>query len=237
MYGIIYKHLCLAGKHIIIGMLIILAFTIFAVIFLLGMRFGNFQDLQNLGNLYPLFLQGCIACTGMIAVYTALNASSVIVLDEKAKWYQVLYASPVTVWQEIMSRYILVFLIHTLLCVWTGLLLPFLALAGDQTLGHSTIKALIVIWMSGILLIMLRLPFDILLPSRISNVIVITFTFALLISFITWMAYVADMERIVASVQDGFQSIYDNRFAIIPGIVCMSFAISYYGKKNRRWLS
>lgn len=236
MKGLLYKDLYLARKGIITGMLIIAGIVLFAVIFILGMNIGNFQSIKELGDIYNLFFKGCILLICLGGINIALNSASVMGMDEKAEWYKVLYSAPVSPLEEVMSRYILAFIVNTLISIWSALILPVIYLAGDKPYGLEEMKTIIYCWLIGFLVIMIRLPLDIIFPSKVSTGIVSGILGACILGLIVWLALEDDTEKIVATMAGWIKFVYNHAVIFVVGVVTISFAISYFGKKKRRWV-
>ena len=235
MLGLLYKDFILIRKNIIVGLVSIADGVLVAIIFILGMNIGNFQELKELPDVYNLFFKGTIfmLCLGGISV--ALTSSSSIEQDHKAEWYKVLYSSPINIWQEIFSRYIMAFLVNTLMCTWAGVLLPFVYMVGNEKFGFVEFKTVIYCWIIGILVILIRLPIDIVFSAKMSVVISCSLMFAFLVAFMVWLTGVQDIEQMITTVIGWIDWVYNHAVVIVMTVVMASFAFSYFGKKNRRW--
>jgi len=233
--GLLYKDIILVRKNIIVGFLSIAGGVLLAIIFILGMNIGNFQELKELPDVYNLFFKGTIftVCLGGISV--ALTSSSSIEQDHKAEWYKVLYSSPINIWQEIFSRYILAFLVNTLMCAWAGALLPLVYVAGNEGFGYAEFKTIIYCWLLGFLVILIRLPIDIVFSAKTSVVISCSLMFIFLVVFMVWLTGVQDIEQMITTVIGWIDWVYNHAVVIVMTVVVASFAFSYFGKKNRRW--
>ena len=235
MLGLLYKDLLLVRKNIVMGVLSIAGGVLFAVIFILGMNIGNFQELKELPDVYNLFFKGTIFMVCLSGVCVALTSSTSIEQDNKAEWYKVLYASPINIWQEIFSRYILAFLVNTLMSAWAGVLLPFVYMAGNESFGYTEFKTIIYCWIIGMVVILIRLPIDIVFSAKTGVVISSSVMGLLLIAFLVWMFCEEDLENLIATVVRWLNWIYDNGLVVVFAVVVSSFAFSYLGKRNRRW--
>ncbi len=235
MSGLLYKDFLLVRKNIILGLLYIVGYVLFAIIFILGMNIGNLQEFKELPDVYNFFFKGSIFMVCMGGVTVALTSASSIEQDHKAEWYKVLYASPINLWQEIFSRYILAFLVNTIMCVWAGVLLPLVHMAGNEVFGFAEFKTVIYCWLGGILVILVRLPIDIVFSAKTSVVISCSLLGAFLVAFMFWLNGAQDIEQLFATVIGWMNWIYDRGVMIVITVVVTSFAFSYFGKRNRRW--
>ena len=235
MSGLLYKDFILIRKNIIVGLVSIAGGVLFAIIFILGMNIGNFQEFKELPDVYNLFFKGTIftLCLGGISV--ALTSSSSIEQDHKAEWYKVLYSSPINIWKEIFSRYIMAFLVNTLMCTWAGVLLPFVYMVGNEKFGFVEFKTVIYCWIIGILVILIRLPIDIVFSARMSVVISCSLMFIFLVAFMVWLTGLQEMEQMIITAVGWIDWIYNHAVLLVTAVVVASFAFSYFGKKNRRW--
>ncbi len=235
MKGLLYKDLFLVRKNIIVGLLSIAGGVLFAVIFILGMNVGNFQEIKELPDVYNLFFKGTIGMVCLGGSTTALSSASSLEQDYKAEWYKVLYSSPMNIWQEICSRYILAFLVNTIMAIWAGVLLPFVYLAGNEDFGFAEFKMVIYCWLIGMIVILIRLPIDIVFSPKTSVAISCSFMGVLLIAFMVWLSGDQDIEQVFATMIKWIDWIYDRGVVVVIMVVLASFAFSYFCKKNRRW--
>ena len=235
MLGLLYKDLLLIRKNIVMGILSIAGGVLFAVIFILGMNIGNLQELKELPDVYNLFFKGTIFMICLSVGCVALTSATSIEQDNKAEWYKVLYASPITVWQEIFSRYILAFMVNTIMSAWAGVLLPFVYMVGNESFGYTEFKTILYCWIIGMLAILIRLPVDIVFSAKTSVVISCSAMGLLLIAFLFLMYCEEDLEKLIATVVSWLNWIYDNGFVVMLVVVVSSFTFSYFGKRNRRW--
>lgn len=236
MLGLLYKDFLLVKNNIIVGFLSIAGAVLLAIIFILGMNIGNFHELKELPDVYNLFFKGTIFLLCLGGGSVALTSSSSIEQDHKAEWYKVLYSSPINVWQEIFSRYILAFLVNTIMCAWAGVLLPLVYMAGNEVFGFAEFKTVIYCWIIGILVILIRLPIDIVFSAKTSVVIACSLMGVFLIAFMFWvMNGEQDIENIFTTVIGWMNWIYDHGVMVVTTVVVASFAFSYFGKRNRRW--
>ncbi len=235
MLGLLYKDIILVRKNIIVGLVSGVGGVLFALTFILGMNIGNFQEFKELPDVYNLFFKGTIftLCLGGISV--ALTSSSSIEQDHKAEWYKVLYSSPINIWQEIFSRYILAFLVNTIMCAWSGVLLPLVYMAGNESFGLAECKTVIYCWLVGIIVILVRLPIDIVFSAKMSVVISCFLMFAFLVAFMVWLTGVQDVEQMITTAVGWIDWVYDHAVVLVTAVVVASFAFSYFGKRNRRW--
>lgn len=234
MWGLLYKDFLLIKHNLITGFLGIIATALALMIVIAGMNYGNFREVAETGNLYQIFYQACILFLYFGGIGTALMSASSIDQDHKAEWYKVLYASPVTPWTEICSRYIMGFAVNTLACVLISILLPFLYKVGNVDLTLSNYKAVLCCWLVGMILILLRLPLDIVYPANVSTAISLTVLAIVMFAFIFWNVNV-DIEEVVITVKGWLDFILDHGVILMILLTLASFAFSYFGKKSRRW--
>ena len=235
MSGLLYKDLILVRKNIIMGLLMILGGVAFAIITILGMNIGNFQEIKELSDVYNLFFKLTIFWVCLGGVTVALTSFSSIEQDHKAEWYKVLYSSPINVWQEIFSRYILAFLVNTIMCAWAGILLPLVYMAGDASFGFAEFKAVVYCWLIGIFGILIRLPIDIIFSAKTSVAISCSLMGALLVVAMGWLMVEEDTEKIIRTVAGWMDWVYQHGVLMVIAVVVASFSVSYLGKRNRRW--
>ena len=235
MLGLIYKDLVLVRKNVIMGFLTIAGVALFALIFILGMNIGNFQELKEEEFIYNLFYKGCILYVCGAGITVSLTSSSAIDQDHKAEWYKVLYSSPINIWKEIFSRYIVAFLVNTIMTIWSAIILPTIYLAGNEPYGFKEFKVVIYCWLAGLLIILIRLPIDIIFPAKVSVVICCMSLGVFLIAFMFWMANEENIEVIFRTVKNCFDWIYNHGVLVVIAVVVASFSASYFGKRNRRW--
>lgn len=235
MLGLLYKDFILVRRNIIVGFVSIAGGVLLAIIFILGMNIGNLQELKELPDVYNLFFKGTIFSVCLAGISTALTSSSSIEQDHKAEWYKVLYSSPINIWQEIFSRYILAFFVNTLMCAWAGVLLPLVYMAGNESFGYGEFKLVLYGWLLGLIVILIRLPIDIVFSAKTSVIISCSLMLVFLVAVMYWLTCAQDMEKMVASIIGWFEWIYDHAAVIVVTVVMASFAFSYFGKKNRRW--
>ena len=76
MLGLIYKDLLLVRKNILMGFLTIAGMALFAIIFILGMNIGNFQEMKELDEIYNLFYKGAILYVCGSGITVSLTSSS-----------------------------------------------------------------------------------------------------------------------------------------------------------------
>lgn len=234
MKGLLYKDLYLIRNNILIGMGIILGVSAFSIIAVLGMTRGNFKSISEETNIFNLFFKGAIIVVAGTGIYTALSSASAIDMDDKSEWFKVLYASPVTVLQEIASRYLLAFIVNTLMTAWAAVIIPFIYLAGSRTYGMQEIKLIACCWLLGMLSIFIRLPIDIVFPAKVSTAISVGIIFAVLLGLLVWIAVAGDTV-VIDCIMRGIRFVYKYGIGFTAGTVMLSFATSYLGKKNRRW--
>lgn len=235
MLGLLYKDFILVRRNIIVGFVSIAGGVLLAIIFILGMNIGNLQELKELPDVYNLFFKGTIFSVCLAGISTALTSSSSIEQDHKAEWYKVLYSSPINIWQEIFSRYILAFLVNTLMCAWAGVLLPLVYMAGNESFGYGEFKLVLYGWLLGLIVILIRLPIDIVFSAKTSVIISCSLMLIFLVAVMYWLTCAQDMEKMIASIIGWVEWIYDHAAVIVVTVVMASFAFSYFGKKNRRW--
>ena len=235
MKGLLYKDFLLVRKNIILGFLTIASGALFAIIFILGMNIGNLQELKELDEIYNLFFKGTIYTLCLAGATVALSSSSSIEQDDKAEWYKVLYSSPITIWQEIFSRYIVAFLVNTIMCVWSGCLLPMVYMAGKERFGFAECKIILYCWLIGMILILIRLPLDIVFSAKNSAIISGSILTAFAIAMTGWLGVEEETEKIVSTLAGWIRWIYDHGIFVVIAVVGISFSVSYFGKRNRRW--
>lgn len=235
MCGLLYKDFLLIRKNIIIGFLSIAGGMLVAIIFILGMNIGNFGELKELDEVYNLFFKGTIYSVCLAGVTVALSSSSSIEEDHKAEWYKVLYSSPINVWQEICSRYIVAFSVNTIMSIWAGCLLPMVYMAGNETFGFNEFKTVLYCWLIGILAILIRLPIDIIFSAKTSVVISGSILGILAIAITVWLILEENTEIIIETIAGWINWIYDHGIFVVIAVVVTSFFASYLGKRNRRW--
>ncbi len=235
MAGLLYKDLILVRKNVMMGFLTISGMALFAIIFILGMNVGNFQEIKELKEIYNLFYKGAIFYVCGSGITVSLSSSSAIEQDHKAEWYKVLYASPINVWQEIFSRYILAFLVNTIMSIWSAIILPIVYIAGNETFGFKEFKVVIYCWLAGILVILIRLPIDIIFSAKVSVVICCSLMGVFLVAIMAWLMMEENTEVIFKTVKGWFDWIYNHGVLVVLAVVVASFSASYFGKRNRRW--
>lgn len=235
MKGLLYKDLYLIRNNILIGMGIILGVSAFAIIVVLGMTRGNFKSISEETDIFNLFFKGAIIVVAGTGIYTALSSASAIDMDDKSEWFKVLYASPITALQEVVSRYLLAFIVNTLMTAWAAIIIPFIYLAGNRAYGMQEMKLIMCCWLFGILLIFIRLPIDIVFPAKVSTAISVGIISAVLIGLTVWIT-VADNIVVIDCIIRGIRFVYKYGIVFIAGTIILSFTASYLGKKNRRWV-
>ncbi len=235
MLGLIYKDLILVRKNILMGFLTIAGMALFAIIFILGMNVGNFQEMKEMDDLYNLFFKGAILYVCGSGITVSLTSSSAIEQDHKAEWYKVLYASPINVWKEILSRYIVAFLINTIMNIWSAILLPMVYMSGNENFGFKEFKTVIYCWLAGILIILIRLPIDIIFSAKTSVIICCSLLGVFLVAIMAWLMMEENIEVIFKTVKDWFDWIYNHGALVVIAVVVASFSASYFCKRNRRW--
>lgn len=235
MLGLIYKDLVLVRKNILMGFLTIAGMALFAIIFILGMNIGNFQDMKELDLIYDLFFKGAIFYVCGSGIIVSLTSSSAIDQDHKAEWYKVLYSSPMNVWQEIFSRYVVAFLVNTIMNIWSAILLPIVYMSGNESFGFKEFKTVIYCWLAGLLIILIRLPIDIIFSAKTSVVICCSLSFVFLVAVMVWLMMEENIEVIFNTIKDWFDWIYNHGAFVVITVVVASFSASYFGKRNRRW--
>lgn len=232
--GLLYKDLYLIRNSILIGMGLILGVTAFGIIVVLGMTQGNFKSISEEADIFHLFFKGIIFLVMGAGIYIALNSASAIDMDTKSEWFKVLYASPITVMQEIMSRYLLAFIVNTLMTIWAAVMLPLIFLAGDKGYGVEEMKLIVYCWLFGILMILIRLPIDIVFPPKTSTAITVGIISIVLVGLMVWITVSGD-DVVVAYIMRGIRFVYHNGVVFTVGTVILSFVVSYFGKRGRRW--
>ncbi len=171
---------------------------------------------------------------GVATTFAPFSASAIIE-DRKSEWFKVLYSSPVTLWQEILSRYVVAFIINTIMSLSAGVLIPSLYLAADRNFGLEDFKMIVYGWLIGILIVLLRLPLDIIFTEKTSVIIMTSITFAILTGFLIWLSQVEYLDIIIAKLATVLKFIYNNGIIVVGLVVIGSFLTAYFGKKNRRW--
>ncbi len=234
MLGLLYKDFLLVRKNILFGILSIVAAEAFAIIFILGMNVGNFQSIKELSDIYDMFFKGSIYsfCIGSVSV--AMTSFSSIEKDEKAEWYKVLYASPVNAFKEVASRYVIAFVINTIMCIWVAILLPLVYKAGDVNCGWEELKIVAYCWIIGMCVIMIRLPIDIIFSAKISVLISCSTMFVIMVALMAWI-FKEEVDVVFAKMAEWMDKVYDYRVLVVALIAIISFSVSYFVKKNRRW--
>lgn len=231
--GLLYKDLYLIRNSILIGMGIILGASVFAIIIVLGITSGNFKSILEETDIFNLIFKGFVIFVAGTGIYTALCSASAIEMDEKSEWFKVLYSSPVTIIQEIMSRYLLAFTVNTIMTVWSSVNIPFIYLAGGKSYGLDELKLIACCWLLGMLSIFIRLPIDIIFPAKASTSISIGIISTMLIGLMVWV-FIAGNDVVIACIAEGIRFVCRHGVVLIAVTVSLSFALSYFGKKNRR---
>ena len=234
MKSLLYKDLYLIKGKILIGMAIILAVSMIGVIVVLGMTKGNFRSFAEEAVLFDLFMQGFILLVIGTGIYTALNSASAIEMDEKSEWYKVLYASPISVRAEIASRYVLAFLVNTIMTLWATCMMIAIYAAAGKSYGAEEMKLTGYCFIFGICMILIRLPIDITFPAKMSSAISVGIIVTLLCALIIWMA-ITGISTVFDSLEKATKLVKKYAVLIIALISAVSITVSYYGKKNRRW--
>ena len=235
MLGLIYKDLVLVRKNILMGFLTITGMALFAIIFILGMNIGNFQEMKELDLIYDLFCKGAIFYVCGSGITVSLTSASAIEQDHKAEWYKVLYSSPINVWQEIFSRYVVAFLVNTIMNIWSAILLPIVYMSGNESFGFKEFKMVIYCWLAGLLIILIRLPIDIIFSAKVSVVICCSMLGVFLAACMAWLMMEENIEVIFNTIKDWFDWIYNHGALVVIAVVIASFSASYFCKRNRRW--
>ncbi len=235
MKGLLYKDLLLIREIIISGLSGIFSTCVSVFILILGIEHGNLQEIKELEGLYDLFFKGFIVFViGMGTIYGPY-VSSAITEDRRSEWFKVLYSSPVTLWQEILSRYLVAFIINIIMSFCTGIFVPILYLAAGRSFGLGDFKLVIYGWLVGMLIILVRLPIDIIFTEKVSIIIMTSISFVVLTIFMIWLSQVQYLDIIIAELAKVIEFIYNNAVVIICLVVIGSFLLSYFGKRNRRW--
>ncbi len=232
--GLLYKDFYLIRNNILIGMGIILGVSLFAVILVLGMTKGNFKSISEDTNIFNMFFKGAILIVAGTGIYTALSSASAIDSDDKSGWFRVLYSSPVTALQEVVSRYLLALIVNTLMTAWAAIIIPFIYFAGNKGYGMEEVKLIVCCWLFGILMIFIRLPIDIVFPAKVSTAISVGIISAILFGLMVWITVAGDT-KVFDCILRGVRFVYKYGVAFVAGTVMISFTSSYLGKKNRRW--
>ncbi|MBE5944261.1 MAG: hypothetical protein E7258_05015 [Lachnospiraceae bacterium] len=235
MLGLIYKDLILVRKNVLMGFLTIVGVALFALIMILGMNVGNFQELKEEELIYNLFYKGCILYVCGSGITVSLTSASAIDKDHKAEWYKVLYSSPVNVWKEIFSRYMVAFLVNTIMSIFSSIILPIIYMAGNEPYGFKEFKTVIYCWLAGLLIILIRLPIDIIFPAKISIVICCSLLGVFLVACMVWLMHEENIEVIFKTIKGWFDWIYNHGVLVVIAVVVASFSASYFCKRNRRW--
>ena len=235
MLGLIYKDLVLVRKNILMGFLTITGMALFAIIFILGMNIGNFQEMKELDLIYDLFFKGAIFYVCGSGITVSLTSASAIEQDHKAEWYKVLYSSPINVWQEIFSRYVVAFFVNTIMNIWSAILLPIVYMSGNESFGFKEFKMVIYCWLAGLLIILIRLPIDIIFSAKVSVVICCSLLGVFLVACMAWLMMEENIEVIFNTIKDWFDWIYNHGALVVIAVVIASFSASYFCKRNRRW--
>ncbi len=235
MKGLLYKDLFLVRKVIISGLGGILTAGTFIFILILGIEHGNLQEIKELEGLYDLFFKGFVFILIGTGVCFGPFAASAITEDRRSEWFKVLYSSPITLGKEIVSRYLVAFIINTFMSLWVGILLPIIYGAGGKNFGFDDFKQIIYGWLVGMLVVLVRLPIDIIFDEKKSVIIMTGITFAILTGFMIWLSQVEYLDIIIGELAKVIEFIYHNAVIVVTLVITGSFAISYFGKKNRRW--
>ncbi len=234
MLGLLYKDFLLVRKNLALGFLEIIGMAVAAIIVIGGMNYGNFRELAELGNLYNILYNAVVICLYIGGIATALVTASAIDQDYKAEWYKVLYASPVNPWTEICSRYIMGFAVNTMACIVISAILPILYLAGNVPLEFSNYKAVLCCWLVGMILILLRLPLDIVFTAQVSTAIAMSVLCVVMLGASFWIA-TRDIEVVIITAKGWLDFIVDHGVILMISLTLASFAFSYFGKRKRRW--
>lgn len=235
MLGLIYKDLFLVKKNLLLGFMTIAGMALFAIIMILGMNIGNFQELKEEELVYNLFYKGCILYVCSAGITVSLTSASAIDQDHKAEWYKVLYSSPVNIWQEIFSRYLVAFLINTVMSIWSAIILPLVYMSGNEAFDFKEFKVVIYGWLVGILIILIRLPIDIIFSTKVSVIICCSLLGVFLVAIMAWIMTEKDIEVIFETAKGWFDWIYTHGALVVIAVVVASFSASYFCKRNRRW--
>ncbi|MBE5965134.1 MAG: hypothetical protein E7252_09510 [Lachnospira sp.] len=234
MLGLLYKDFLLIRKNVLLGIFLIAAAEAFAIIFILGMNVGNFQAIKELSDIYDMFFKGSIYSFCIAGVSVAMTSFSSIEKDEKAEWYKVLYASPVNAFKEVASRYIVAFVINTIMSVWIAILLPLVYKAGEVSCGFAQLKVVAYCWIIGMCAIMIRLPIDIIFSAKMSVLISCSTMFVIMVALMAWI-FKEEADVVFAKLAEWMDKVYDYRVLVVALIAIISFSVSYFVKKNRRW--
>ncbi len=235
MKGLLYKDIYLIKGKILAGIVVVFAVSMLGVIMILGMTKGNFQSFAEEADVFRLFMQLFVVLIIGTGVYTALNSASVIDMDEQSEWFKILYASPVSVRVEIASRYVLAFLVNIIMTLWAMCMICLIYAAAGKGYGADEFKLTGYCFVFGICLILIRLPIDIIFPAKVSTAISVGIMMTLICALIIWMA-IAGNASVFDSLVKAMKLVKKYAVPIIAFVGAASILVSYYGKKNRRWI-
>lgn len=239
VFGLLYKDLLLAKKNMRTSFWFLFVLFCLGVITLLGITIGNFGT-EDLYELFPdiveTTLKVLIGVMGWNGIFFAFNSINVMLQDEESGWYKMLYASPVPLWKEVLSRYLLVIVINTVFVLVQMLFYPFLCMAAQKDFQVEHLRIYGIIWLAGSVFAFLHLPIDIIFPVKVSAVINIGILSVVGIGLVLLITITDHLEKIIENVVGFISKMYEFGAVVFIVLFLVSFGISMLVKGRRRYV-
>lgn len=235
MKALIYRDWCMLKKSIFYGILCMLVACCIGIITMLGITKGNFR-IDDEPQLTQMIVNIVWVIMAMLSILLTLFCCNIKDMDDKSGWYRVLYSSPIALWKELASRYVMLIISNTFFTVLYAVMQLIIMLSGGFTYGIEEMKTVAYVWLIGFILICLRLPTDILLSSKESTAVSVVFsTFLIIVFMILMMASDSDME-FYSKVADWLKFLHQHCVIIVIGLGAVSYTATYLCKRNHRWV-
>lgn len=234
MKGLIYKDFLLMKTELILALIILFICGIADVIIMLGAQIGNFQNDIFTGETLEGVFKGSVVVIGLIGVVVVFTTMGIFDEDEKAEWYRVLYASPITLHQELLERYLFLFLVNVFYGAVCMLMQPMMYQITNIPYTWADLKLMFIPMVIGILIVCIRVPFDVLFPTKKSNAIFLVVEFACVLAFVMCIMVMGDIVKLIDIIKEAALKLWGVSGIVVLLAFCLSYGITYSCKRRRR---
>lgn len=233
MRALLYKDLCLSRKKFMFGIFAECLVAGFAAIALLGFTVGNFKAADLSDEMIAALSKICVVFLGGVGIFCSLNLTTVIDDDGECGWNKYQCAMPISVYTEVLSRYLLLIFGNTIMALCTAALAPLIFWSANGRFQISSFKLVVYIWLVGLFLALFRLPVEILFSAKTSTIIWACVYLGLGILFIISLMFI-ELEDIFEGVVKIAPFFYKNCLVWFLVLGILSFGIAVLGKRKHR---
>lgn len=230
MKALLYKDFYLERQQLYRGILLQVFFAVVGVIVLRGITVGNFNSIEYMS---PMLLKYWIIQIGGTGIACALGMTKVFEYDDKSEWSKLQYALPIPTFTVVVSKYLLLILGHTCMNIITWISSPLLIWAAGGNFSVADVKTCITIWVFGLVLILLLLPFDILFPAKTAAMVRMSLSFGMVLILIFLLVIGIEMDEIIRVLVKDFRLLYSYAPICILVLTVASVGITAKLKEKR----